>query len=329
MASGLAGSMWLLLRRSTLTMLATDTGRTPEVTPTPDFYVVSKNVLDPKVDARGWRLRVEGAVRRPLSLTLEELQGLPATEQWATMECISNPVGGRLIGNASWKGVRLSYLLHRVGVGANAYDVITSCADGYTESLEIVKAMSPEVLLVYEMNGEPLTYRHGAPVRLQVPGYFGLKSSKWVESIRVVDENYLGYWQQESNWTDLPMVYTECRIDHPPDGKVPREGMVLTGIAYAGLRGVSRVEVSTDSGTTWSEAELQPPLGPLTWRLWSLYWRPSSPGFHRVMARAYDGEGLPQEEEASGPGADVPGAEGVIVTGSAGIHKLNLDVLEG
>lgn len=325
---GLGGTVWMLVRRSTLTRVGWGPSRTPEVTPVKDFYLVSKNVLDPVVDTKGWRLRVEGNVRQPLDLSIDDLRALPATEQWATMECISNPIGGNLMGNAAWKGVKLSELLHRAGVGPGAYDVVTTCADGYTESLPLERAMSPELLVVYEMNGEPLTSKHGAPARLQAPGLYGLKSSKWVESIRVANENYLGYWQKEANWTDGAAVYTECRIDRPEDGLAPRGGMLLTGIAYTGLRGVSRVEVSVDDGQSWNEAALEPPLGALTWRLWSYEWRPASPGFYTVKARAYDLDDNPQEESPTVPNRLQVPVEGVIVTGNAGIHGLNLTVKE-
>lgn len=325
---GIGGGVWTLLRRTTLTRLGLGPSRTTEVTPTEDFYLVSKNVIDPTVDAGAWRLRVEGNVERPLAFSLDDLRALPVTEQWATMECISNPVGGNLMGNARWRGVKLSELLARAGVREGAVDLVTECADGYTESLPLDRAMSPEVLLVYEMNGEPLTPKHGAPARLQVPGLYGLKSSKWVQTMHVVNEDYLGYWQRQSNWTDGGAVYTECRVDYPPDGVVARDGMLLTGVAYTGLRGVSRVEVSVDDGETWAEATLDPPLGPLTWRLWSYSWRPVGSGFHTVKARAYDNAGNAQEESSTtrAPG-QVP-MEGVIVTGHAGIHSLNLTVRE-
>lgn len=324
---GLGGSVWALLGRSTLTRLGWVAGRTPAITSTPRFYLVSKNVLDPTVDAVKWRLRVDGNVRHPLTYTLDELRALPVTEHLATMECISNPVGGNLISTASWKGVRLSELLDRAGVRAGAYDVVTMCADGYTESLPVSDARAPEVLLVFEMNGEPLVQKHGAPVRLQVPGLYGLKSSKWVERIRVVNEDYLGYWQKEANWTDGGAVYMGCRIDHPPNNLAPREGMLLTGVAYTGTRGVSRVEVSVDDGQTWQEATLEPALGKLTWRRWSYPWRPGAPGLHTVAARTYDGAGNAQEERPFFPGGRLP-MEGVQISGSAGIHRLNLTVLD-
>ncbi len=327
--AGLAGSVWAVLGRLTVTRLGATAGRTDEVTPAEQFYVVSKNVLDPTLDAGAWRLHVDGSVEQPLTLTLEDLRALPATEQWATMECISNPVGGNLIGNALWRGVRLAEVLGRARVRDGAYDVVTMCADGYTESLDITTAMSPDSLLVYEMNGEAITPKHGAPVRLQAPGLYGLKSSKWVERIRVVDENYRGYWQKESGWTDLGAVHTECRIDWPPDGNVAREGMLLTGIAYTGRRGVSRVEVSVNGGETWEVAAVDPPLGDLTWHLWSYSWRPLAPGPYAVMARAYDDEDIAQADTQRLPQAAVSSPEDAVVTGAVGIHQLKLTVLEG
>lgn len=326
--AGLAGGAWGLARRATITSLGVLPGRTPALTPTEDFYVVSKNVLDPSVDVSEWRLRLEGAVERPGEWTLEELRALPATEQIATMECISNPVGGNLISTGVWKGVRLSELLGRAGVRPGVRDVVSFCADGYTESLEMERAVSAEALLVYELNGEPLSQKHGAPLRLQAPGLYGLKSAKWVERLRVVNENYLGYWQRESNWTDSAAVHMECRIDYPPDGRFPINGAMLTGIAYTGLRGVSRVEVSTDDGETWDEAVLGPEIGPLAWRLWSYPWRPASPGTYSVRARAYDGEDNPQAEGTSLPRNRNAPLDGPVVTGEMGIHRLDLVITE-
>ncbi len=326
--TGLGGGLWALLHRATVPRTAASTGRTPEVTPTRDFYVISKNVLDPTPDPASWRLLVEGMVNRRLELTLDELRALPAVEQWGTMECISNPVGGPLIGNASWKGVRLADLLAHAGVWKGARDVTTVCADGYTESLEMERATHPEVLLVYEMNGEVLTAKHGGPLRLQVPGRYGLKSSKWVELVRVVQGDHRGYWQQESNWTDLGDVHIECRLDQPPERQLQMGATLLTGIAYAGLRGVSRVEVSTDGGETWGEAAVEVPLGPLSWLLWTYDWKPAGPGGYEVIARAYDLEGNPQEEGLSGPRGAMAGRDAPVVQGAMGLHRMFLMVTE-
>ncbi len=323
---GVATAGWALLGRASLTRLGAAPRRTSAITPTEEFYQVSKNVLDPVVDRDSWRLRLDGEIERELEWTLEELRALPATEQIATMECISNPVGGNLISTGVWKGVRLADLLQQVGVREGAYDVVCRCADGYTESLEVAHALSPEVLLVYELNGAPLDPKHGQPLRLQVPGRYGIKSAKWLESLRVVREDYLGYWQTESNWTDTALVHTECRIDSVPGGRVTREGTTLTGVAYTGTKGVSRVEVSTDGGQTWADAVLEPELSPLAWRLWRYPWRPPAPGTYSVDARAYDGQGLPQAVSQNVPRARGVPLEGTLVTGEVGIHRLALTV---
>jgi len=325
---GLGAGGRQFLRRTTITVVGGTSGRTPALTSTEAFYVVSKNVLDPIVDAQTWRLRVGGAVERPLQLTLEDLRALPSQEQVATMECISNPVGGNLISTGTWTGVPLAALLERAGVRPGAFDVVSRCADGYTESIEIAHARSPEVLVVYALNNEPLTRKHGAPVRLQTPGRYGIKSAKWLERLDVVPEDYLGYWQKEANWTDAGLVHTECRIDRPPGDRVPREGALITGIAYTGLSRVSRVEVSTDDGQTWTTARLAPELGSLAWRLWTYPWRPSAPGQYRLVARAYDGGGEPQAVSKNVPRGNPAVTEGVLIDGAVGLHSLRVTVDE-
>jgi DMSO/TMAO reductase YedYZ molybdopterin-dependent catalytic subunit len=172
-----------------------------EVTPTKDFYVVSKNAFDPEVDAERWRLEITGLVESPLTLSYDEVKSLPAVEQYATLCCISNEVGGDLIGNALWRGVRLKDLFERAGLKPGVVDVALHASDGYTDSISLARAVQDGTLLVYEMNGEPLKPEHGYPLRLLVPGIYGMKNVKWITGLEAIDYDLKGFWQRRG-WDD-------------------------------------------------------------------------------------------------------------------------------
>lgn len=274
-------------------------GLSPVITSVEDFYVVSKNVLsDPDVNAASWRIAIGGAVNTPYALTYDEIKTLPAANQFLTLQCISNPVGGNLIGNADWRGVSLASLLQRAGLQAGAVDVILKAADDYSESIPISKALAPGTILAYEMNGQPLTRAHGFPARLIVPDIYGMKNVKWVTGIEVVGYDYLGYWQQRG-WSDVAVMNTTSRIDLPRLRSIVLPGPnFVGGIAVAGERGIRQVEVSTDGGQTWNPALVKPPLGPYTWVQWLYIWDvPAGTASHRVLVRATDGTGAAQIAE--------------------------------
>lgn len=277
-------------------------GLPPEITPTSDFYIVSKNPpgFDPVVNAARWHLEIGGLVGKPATLTLEAIKGLPSVQRPHTLECISNDVGGDLISTANWRGVRLKDVFGAAGgVGAKAIQVAFSCADGYTESLPVAEALHPDTLLAYEMNGAPLPAKHGFPLRLLVPGHFGMKNPKWITKIEAVDHNILGYWER-SGWSQQAIVKTMSKFTTPSGGhmmyKVGVE-IALGGVAYAGDRGISAVEVSVDDGKTWQPAQLKAPMGKYTWVLWAAVWTPSSPGEYALRVRATDGSGNLQVKE--------------------------------
>ncbi len=273
-------------------------GLGPEVTPTKDFYVVSKNFFsDPVIDPSHWTLQIGGLVKKPYTLTYNQLLKLPYEDRYETLECISNEVGGDLIGNASWRGVSLRDLIAAAEPDSRAVKVVFSAADGYTDSIPYQRAMSPANLLAYAMNGEPLVPGHGAPARLLIPGIYGMKNVKWLTKIELVAEDFKGYWEQRG-WSDEAVILTMSEINtidvrHPAikAGKVE-----LAGIAFAGDRGISKVEVSVDGGKTWQTATLKDPLGPYTWRLWRLDWN-AEPGEYTVVVRATDGTGQVQTSE--------------------------------
>jgi len=208
-----------------------------------------------------------------------------------TLECISNPTGGELISTAVWTGVRMRDLLQRAKPTAKAFDVVLTSVDGYVDSFPIAKAMEPETLLVYLMNGKTLPQDHGYPVRTLVPNIYGMKNVKWLRSIEVVTFDKLGYWQ-EGGWSDSAIVNTGTRIDIPARTLKWNGGEItVAGIAFAGARGISKVEVSFDGAKTWQAAKLEAAEGPLTWRRWSLQWTPANVGTNTLHARATDGRG--------------------------------------
>jgi DMSO/TMAO reductase YedYZ molybdopterin-dependent catalytic subunit len=269
-------------------------GQTPEVTPTPQFYYVSKNLnSDPSVVASGWQLQIGGLVDQPYSLGYNDLLGLPYTERYHTLECISNEVGGNLMSNASFRGVALADLLNHAGIRTGANELIFRAADGYSDSLHLSQALDPRSLVVYLINGQPLPQAHGFPARLLVPGLYGMKNGKWLTSLEVGTGSYTGYWEQQG-WDREARVKMTSRIDVPADGDVlsarPTYVTYVAGVAYAADRGIAQVEVTTDGGATWQQATLRSPLGALTWVLWEYPWTPVA-GTYILAVRAIDLDG--------------------------------------
>jgi DMSO/TMAO reductase YedYZ molybdopterin-dependent catalytic subunit len=249
------------------------------------------------VDVSKWTLEVRGRVTKPFKLTLDELKKAgPVVERYQTFECISNEVGGDLIGNARWKTVRVRDVLLKAGVEAEAQTIIWHAADGYTESIPLEVAMDPASVLAYEMNGEPIPQKHGAPVRVLLTNRYGMKQPKWLTAIEVSDLDYRssqGYWEQQGWSQDAYVkVNSAFRVETKEGG-----ALALAGWAFAGNRGISKVEFSADGGTTWLRAAVKEPLGQNTWQFWSATWTPPKPGDYTIMVRATDGKGMLQPEE--------------------------------
>jgi len=315
---GLGAVLIKLVERMSVTSVDVRTAGMPApFTPVDEFYQVSKNLVNPQVDAASWRLTLSGMVERPYALTLPQLRALPPVNQDETLTCISNPVGGGLIGNAHWKGVSLSSLLERAGVQAGAVDVKLTCADGYTESFPIAKAMEPEVVLAYEMNGAPLTDSHGAPARLLVPNIYGMKNTKWLEKIEIVGTDYQGYWQRQG-WSDTAIIQliSQVRVPGKADKIQAGSAVKVGGIAFAGSRGVAKVEWSADAGTTWREARLGEEVALNSWRFWEADWTPERSGPAVLTARVTDGKGAVQIAEESP----------TLPNGSTGFHLVPVNV---
>ncbi|HEV2358913.1 MAG TPA: molybdopterin-dependent oxidoreductase [bacterium] len=269
-------------------------GMPPEVTPSTAFYQVSKNFFDPTVDVGKWRLEVTGLVNKPLKFSLDELKAAsPAVERYQTFECISNEVGGDLIGNAKWTGVRVKDVLALAGVRAGATTIIWRAADGYSESIPLPVAEDPETLLAYEMNGAPIPQKHGAPVRVLLLNRYGMKQPKWLTSIEVANHDYTGYWEQQGWSKEAIVKVNSAFLVEQREGGV----LALGGWAFAGDRGISKVEVSPDNGKTWLAAAVKEPFNRNCWQFWSAEWTPPGPGEYSLKARAYDGAGKLQPAE--------------------------------
>jgi DMSO/TMAO reductase YedYZ molybdopterin-dependent catalytic subunit len=250
------------------TSVAIPPGVADEITPNERFYVVSKNFNDPRVSADKWSLEVSGLVLQPRHFSHTEILEFSTVSQYTTLECISNTLGGSLMSNARWTGVPLGQLLASVGLQPAAQAVIFRSADNYYESFPLEVLMAPGVLLAHTMNGAPLPDKHGFPLRLVMPGRYGMKNPKWITGIEIVPEPVEGYWVRRG-WDRDALVQTVVRIDTPADNaSVAGSRLDMSGVAFAGTRGISHIEVSDDGGTTWREARSTPPLGSSTWVRW-------------------------------------------------------------
>lgn len=289
----------------------------PEVTPAGHFYVVSKNFADPSVSASGWRLAVTGLVESPVVLDYAALTSLPARTEYVTLECISNDVGGSLISTGRFTGVSLADLVDRARPRGGAVAVNFSAADGYTETLPLgVVRSSPEILVAYQLDGAPLPDAHGFPARMLIPGRYGMKGPKWLQKIALGPIPVGGYWEGEG-WDQDAVVRTTSRIDLPANGSFLHLGAIeVGGVAFAGKRGVSAVEVSFDGGRSWSAADVQQPLSPFTWSLWRKLWTPRAEGSYTLVVRARDGQGALQS----------PSASGSFPAGASGYHSVQVTV---
>jgi DMSO/TMAO reductase YedYZ molybdopterin-dependent catalytic subunit len=292
------------------------------ITPNDLFYCVTKNVVDPKVDVSLWHLEVNGLVENPRTYRFEDLKVIAAIEQETTLMCISNGLDAGLISNAVWKGVVMRDLLDPAAPLSNAAKVRLYGVDNYTDTIPLEKAMDPATLLAYEMNGQQVPDRHGYPVRVVVPGYFGEKHVKWLTRIEVTSGEAKGFYETQG-WGPDFITPTRSRIDVPDPSavfslKTLQKPIEIKGIAYGGDRGISRVELSFDDGETWDEADIYYAGGDLAWSLWNAHegWLPDEPGDYTIVVRATDGEGEVQEwEEERSP-----------FSGATGLHKITVYV---
>jgi DMSO/TMAO reductase YedYZ molybdopterin-dependent catalytic subunit len=293
-------------------------GITPLVLPTEDFYRIDTALVIPRVDVASWRLEVRGMVDRPLELTYDELLELPLVEQHVTIACVSNEVGGHLVGNARWTGVRLRDLLEMAGVQDGATQIVGRSVDGFTAGFPTSWALEPgrEALVAVAMNGEPLPAKHGFPARLVVPGLYGyVSATKWLAAIELTTREAVdGFWIPLGWAKDAPIL-TQSRIDVPRTGARLTAGPVeVAGVAWAPDRGIAGVEVRVDGGP-WQAARLARPISDATWVQWAFAWS-ATPGDHRIEVRAIDGTGEVQTDQRTDPAPD----------GARGHHRISVSV---
>jgi len=277
-------------------------GLAPFVTPDSSFYRVDTALVLPQVDPSSWQLRIHGMVSREITLTFEDLIKRPLIEDYVTLCCVSNPVGGPYIGNALWLGASLAAVLREAGIKAGADQLMCTSVDGFTSGTPAQAVMDGrDALLAVSMNGQPLPVAHGFPVRMVVPGLYGyVSATKWVTDINVTTfaGNY-AFWAQRG-WSQRAPIKTECRIDVPNGLNVIRAGsMPVAGVAWAQHKGIEAVEVRVDAGP-WHQARLAAVPGIDTWRQWAWEWD-ATPGRHVLQARATDETGYTQTAAQAQP----------------------------
>jgi DMSO/TMAO reductase YedYZ molybdopterin-dependent catalytic subunit len=294
-----------------------------EITPTELFYRIDKNPIVPVIMASAWKLTVKGLVAKPLEMTYTDLRNMSSIEEFATLECVSNKLDGDLISTAVWKGVRLKDILDKAQVMPRAKYIVFRCYDGYDVGIPLERGLSEGAILAYDMNGASLTAEHGYPVRAIVPGLYGMMNPKWITEIELVDGIYEGYWQRKG-WANNAKYNTHSFIVIPGNSAVGKrfsniaasnaipptssssspEMVPIAGVAFAGDRGIAKVEVSTDGGATWKDARLKDPLSPYTWVLWTaevnnMTGKANNP--YKIIARATDKTGKIQMAEIADP----------------------------
>ncbi len=317
----------------------------PPITPNARHYLQSINGknYDPKLAADSWRLAVNGLVDQPRTdWTYADITALPLQRQVLTMQCIGNWIGGPLVGNAEWGGTPLSAVLNLAGIKSEAIRVKFYSVDGYTTSIPLDRALRDEVILAWEMNGEPLPSKHGFPLRLINPGHYGQKMPKWITRIELIDEAYLGYWESKPEnkpfkWSDEAVATVNSRIDAPlsvwDDVKDPANGgvsvvlqtlrgaegqpFVIHGIAMAGERTIESVEVSTNGGRSWNEAQITTQRLSNIWVTWAYEWKLPASGEYEIVARATDSAG--DQQPRTDAGAD-------LYDGRTGWHRVRVKV---
>jgi DMSO/TMAO reductase YedYZ molybdopterin-dependent catalytic subunit len=296
---------------------------TPIVMPNDQFYRIDTALIAPAVDAGSWRLKVHGMVDHEVTLSYQDLAELPLIEQYVTIACVSNEVGGNLVGNAKWTGVRLRDVLEMAGVQPGATQLVGRAVDGWTAGMPTAWVMDPkrEPMIALRMNDQPLPRAHGFPARLIIPGLYGyVSATKWLAELELTTlEAFDGYWVP-LGWAKDGPILTQSRIDTPGNGATLAAGRVpIAGIAWAPDRGVRAVEVSIDNGA-WQPAQLSVPISDATWVQWLYAWDAAAAGAgaHTISVRATDGTGTVQTADITPPAPD--GARGhhtigVTVTG--------------
>jgi DMSO/TMAO reductase YedYZ molybdopterin-dependent catalytic subunit len=285
-------------------------------TPNGEFYRIDTAIIVPNINIDTWRLRIDGMVDNPAEFTYKELTNRPVFQLDDTIACVSNEVGGSLVGNARWLGVRLDDLIKEASPSGSADQVMGHSVDGFTAGFPLAALDGRDAMIAIGMNGEPLPLDHGFPARIIVPGLYGyVSATKWLTRIEVTRfDKAEGYWVPRG-WSAKAPIKTSSRIDTPMIGSSVKAGKrAVAGVAWAPTRGISKVEVRVDSGP-WRVATLGPALAKTTWRQWWIDWD-AKPGMRSISVRATDGTGALQSSKS------VP----VAPNGAEGWHTVDVTV---
>ncbi|HEV8608518.1 MAG TPA: molybdopterin-dependent oxidoreductase [Thermoanaerobaculia bacterium] len=292
-------------------------GTRPEYTALEDHYRIDITTTPPVIDGATWRLKVGGLVERPLELTMEQIRGYEPLHQFVTLACISNPVAGSLIGTTRWTGVSLQRLLPDLRLAPTATHLKLSSADRFYEIVALDTLRSDaRVMLAYDWDGVPLTTKHGFPLRIYIPDLYGMKQPKWLLSVEAMDHWEPGYWVKRG-WDRTARMKATSVIDTVSVDMMLTQAdsntrIPVGGIAHAGARGISKVEVRVDDGP-WQEARLRTPLSDTTWVVWRYDW-PFQPGNHTFTVRCFDGGGVAQIVDTKPPHP----------SGASGLHSKSM-----
>jgi len=292
-------------------------GLSPIVVPNADFYRIDTRLDTPRVAADTWNLRIHGMVDEELTFNYQDLVAMPLISRYVTIACVSNEVGGHLVGNAKWTGTPLLPLLNRAGIQSGATQVVGRAFDGFTVGFptEHLSGAGADAMVVVQMNDQPLPPQHGFPARLIVPGLYGyVSATKWLTEIELTTlEAFDAYWVP-LGWSKLGPILTESRIDVPRGGANVAAGQVqVAGVAWAPTRGISKVEVQLDNNG-WQPAELSVPISNKTWLQWRIMVSASA-GQHQLQVRATDGTGAVQTADRMGPAP----------SGATGYHTITIN----
>ncbi|WP_448281279.1 molybdopterin-dependent oxidoreductase [Phormidesmis priestleyi] len=270
------------------------------ITPLSEFYVQSY-ALASRVNAETWQLKLTGAVKQPIALDFQTILQAPQEAFYLTMECIGNPAGGNLIGNAQWTGTPLLPFLQKAGIEEGAIEFALKGADYYETTLPVSEVMRPDVRLVHQMNGAPLTTAHGYPVRILIPGHFGQKQPKWLIEIEALTKSKRGFWEHQG-WSNTAEIPTHSLIRQVQEARVWnrhhqitlrrdgetgwQKGVLIAGVALDKSAPIQSIQLSLDEGATWQQTDRNRPDSPHEWTLWRYLWQPKQSGNYTLLAQA-------------------------------------------
>ena len=292
-------------------------GISPIITPNEQFYLIDTALTPPQVNLEEWSLRVTGLVENPYEITFDELLTRPLVERYVTLSCVSNQVGGTLVGHAKWLGVPLSLILDEAGILPEAEQIVGRSVDAFTVGFpSSIPYDGRDALVAVGMNDEPLPIEHGFPVRLVVAGLYGyVSATKWLSELELTTwDGFDAYWVPRG-WAKQAPVKTQSRIDTPRDGRIDARPRSIAGVAWAPHRGIDGVEVRIDE-EEWIEAELSTEISDNSWRQWKVDWDPV-PDRYRIQVRATDGDGVTQTDLRRPPAPD----------GATGWHTIHVTVV--